>query len=96
MGYRSEFKVSVDPRPEEFTEVFDEITGYNARFLQDVKWYEITSDLEDLSNHFPDTKISVHQIGEDGDQTIYDALNGVVDERRGEITFPRRTLWESL
>lgn len=61
--------------------------------LYDAKWYHLANDLKKLSTQYPDLRISCHANGEDGEQIIYDALNGIVDQRDGEMIFPPRTLW---
>lgn len=59
----------------------------------DVKWYNVCEHLLEISEKYPDLCITCHAIGEDREEIIYDAFNGQIHQRDGEMTFPPRKLW---
>lgn len=61
--------------------------------LFDARWYNAQNDLVTLSKKYPDLRISCLAKGEDEEQIIFDVFNGKIDQRDGEIVFPKRTLW---
>lgn len=105
MGYRSDYNLSIEGSllPVDTAQIhksLEEIAGYKWEMwdeaelsLHDAKWYEHAEDMAKLSEAYPDVWFELHVKGEDSEEWVVDALNGLTDTRHGEMQFPPRTLW---
>lgn len=98
MGYRSDFNIDVFPEDklETILTALERASGYTFEgpYLYDSKWFRAEEDLTKVSALHPGVRISVYVTGEDGEQWILNALDGVVINRAGTVIFKPNTLWE--
>ncbi len=101
MGYYSDFLITTEPEDSITKDDLVKLSGYSgwhifkgALLLSEAKWYDVKDHVTQLSQDFPDVKITVKIEGEDkGDLwTIY-ALNGQVETATAKVSTPPSTLW---
>lgn len=89
MGYLSNHTIQVIPNNKEvLSKLFDELNDDTGTFELDedyitteqITWYDSVFDLKDLSTKFPNIKISLAIVSEEGDKWFGIFLNGNIIE----------------
>ena len=92
MGYYTYFTLDVTPdTPEQLPALFEQITDYSFSNIgnDSIKWYDVDSNMCDISRRFPNHIFTLHGNGKDFDdkwQAVY--VNGQFSKVYAELIFP--------